>query len=482
MSRYFVIGVSLMALFLTACFNIKVATIPPPHPTAKLRIYVQAVSTQPSDTGKWPISHEEFSHKEVRFIENILIKSGIYEVVSDDDVDAVLGEQQPARWELERGNWTLARQIAGALHADYALIVERGISRPGHSFFEAVLINAATGKRFGVSLQFFNRQKGEGKWPKETMRAAHRELFRDAKADLLGTAIRKSRLSVPEPTVTAQVPPLDDTKKQIPSLDKKPESPAIAKSTEEKELALREKEKAEKERLLQEKALALKAKVERERAEQEKERALREKERAEKERAEQEKVLALRERERIKDDTKKKASASDQIAPAPILAKNIPAATTEGGSRIIDIESVFVEDAPAGTDERLVVFDLDAADNLRPIALILSESLREELFRFRRFSLVNRENLLQLMDELKFQQSGHVDEKQAVQLGKGMAANQVVTGRLGPLGGSYILQAKRIDVQSLGTKALGSLKCKQGEEELLLEQLPALAKKLAEAP
>ena len=447
MSRYFVIGVSLMALFLTACFNIKVATIPPPHPTAKLRIYVQAVSTQRSTKGKWGKSLDEFSHRQVRSIENILKKSGIYEVVSDDDVDAVLGEQQPARWELERGNWALARQIAGALHADYALIVERGISyRSEDSFFEAVLINATTGKRFGVSLQFFNRQKGEGKWPQETPRAAYRELFRDAKADLLGTAIRKSRLLVLEPTVTAQVLPLDDTKKQIPSLDKKPESPAIAKSTEEKELALREKERAERERL------------------------------------EQEKVLALREKERIKDDTKKKASANDQIAPAPILAKTIPIATTEGGSRIIDIESVFVEDAPAGTGERLVVYDLEAADNLRPTALILSESLREELFKYRRFSLVNRENLLQLMDELKFQQSGLVDEKQAVLLGKGMAANQVVTGRLGPLGGSYILQAKRIDVQSLSTKALGSLKCKQGEEELLLEQLPALAKKLAEAP
>ena len=306
MSRYFVIGVSLMALFLTACSNIKVATIPPPHPTAKLRIYVQAVSTQQSTKGKWGKSLDEFSHSQVRHIENILKKSGIYEVVSDDDVDAVLGEQQPVRWELERGNWALARQIAAALHADYALIVERGISyKPGNSFFEVVLINAATGKQFGVFLQFFNRQKGEGAWPRETPRAAYRELFRDAKADLLGTAIRKSRLSVLSPTVTVQVPPLDDTKKQIPSLDKKPESPAIAKSTEEKELALREKEKAEKERLVQEKA-----------------RALREKERAEKERAEQEKVLALRERERIKDDTKKKASASDQIAPAPIISKD----------------------------------------------------------------------------------------------------------------------------------------------------------------
>jgi curli biogenesis system outer membrane secretion channel CsgG len=465
MSRYFVMGVSLMALLLTACSNIKVATIPPPHPTAKLRIYVQAVSTQQSTKVRWDISPEKFSDNQVRLIENILKKSGIYEVVSDDDVNAVLGEQQPARWEFERGNWALARHIAAALHADYALIVERGISSLEYAFFEVVLINAATGKRFGVSLQFFNLQKGEGRRPKGIVPAAYRELFRDAKADLLGMAIRKSRLSVLEPAVTAQAPLLDYTKEQIPSLDKKPESPAIAESTKEREVALREKERAERERLEQEKA-----------------RALREKERAEKERAEQEKVLALRERERIKDDTKKKPSASDQIAPAPILAKTIPAATTEGGSRIIDIESMFVEDAPAGTGERLVVYDLEASENLRPMSLILSESLREELFKFRRFSLVNRENMLQLMDELKFQQTGLVDEKQAVQLGKGMAANQVVTGRFGPLGGSYILQAKRIDVQSLGTRALGSLKCRQGEEEQLLEQLPALAKKLAEAP
>jgi hypothetical protein len=391
MSKYFIIGISLTALFLTACFNIKVATIPPPHPTAKLRIYVCALSTKQSAKGKWGKSLEEFSFQQVRSIEKILQESGIYEVVNDDDVNTALGKQQPTRSELESSNWTLARQIAGALHADYAMIIERGIGyRPRDSFFEAVLINATTGKQFGVSLQFFDRQKGEGKLPEGTRKAAYRELFRDAKTDLLSTAIRKSRLLVPEPIVTAQVPPFDEAK-------------GIA-------------------------------------------------------------------------------SASDQIAPTPISAKTTPAATTEGGRRIIDIESVFVEDEPVGTGERLVVYDLEAADNLRPTALILSESLREELFKFRRFSLVNRENLLQIIDELKFQQSGLVDEKQAVQLGKVMAANQVVTGRFGSLGGSYILQAKRIDVQSFATKGLGSLKCKQGEEELLLEQLPALAKKLAEEP
>ena len=401
MSRYFVIGVSLMALLLAACSGIKVATIPPPPSTAKVRIYVEAVSTIIGSKGRWGISAEDFSDKQIRNIERILQQSGIFEVVNDDDVGAVLGEQQPTRWDLEQNNWALAHRITDALHADYALIVERGKGKNSGSFFETVLINAATGKRFGVSLQFFNRAKGEGAWPSGTPTVAYRELFKDAKGDLLNTAVRKSMLPTSTPPGTTRT----------------------KRAEKEKSLALKEKES-----------------IERKRAE-------------------------------TVDDTKTTVSVKDQ--------------KTETGSRIInmdDQDSGLFETVPAGTGERLVVYDLEAAENLKPTALILSECLREELFKFRRFSLVNRENLLQLMDELKFHQSGFVDEKQAVQLGKGMAANQVVTGRLGPLGGSYLLQAKRIDVQSLGTRALGSLKCKQGEEELLLEQLPALAKKLAEAP
>lgn len=433
MSRYCVIGVSLMALLLAACSEIHLATIPPTPPTAKVRVYVEAVSTKQSTKGKWGTSLEDFADKQSRSIERILRQSGIYEVVSDDEVEAVLGEQQPTRWELERDHWALARRIAGALHADYTLIVERGIgsSGPQNRFLEIVLINAVTGKRFGVSFLSYSRAPGEGAWPRGTPQALYRELFKDAKGDLLNTAIRKSLLLTPVPPVATPTILLgNDTEKAAIK-------PAPAGTTQEKARAL--KEQADREQAERERTLALKKKTERERAEQEKARAL----------------------------------------------KTAPPSVTETGSRIInfdDMDSGLFETGPTGKGERLVVYDLEAAENLRPTALILSESLREELFKFGRFTLVNRENLLQLLGEMKFQQSGLVDEKQAVQLGKGMAANQVITGRFGPLGASYVLQAKRIDVQSFGTRALGSLKCRQGEEEQLLDQLPDLAKKLAEAP
>ncbi|MGZ6249141.1 MAG: hypothetical protein ACXWMC_05970, partial [Syntrophales bacterium] len=92
-----------------------------------------------------------------------------------------------------------------------------------------------------------------------------------------------------------------------------------------------------------------------------------------------------------------------------------------------------------------------------------------------RFLLVNRENMMQ---ELKLQHSGLVDEKEIVELGKWLAANQAVTGRLAMLGNSYILQAKRMDIKTMGTLGVGMLKCSSGQEEELLSGIPILARKL----
>lgn len=131
---------------------------------------------------------------------------------------------------------------------------------------------------------------------------------------------------------------------------------------------------------------------------------------------------------------------------------------------------------------RLVVYDFDAVGQLDVAAMILTEALREELHELGRFLLVNRENIVQVMDELKLQQSGMVDEAQAVQMGKWLAANETVTGKLAQLGNLYVLQAKRTDVKTLGTLGIGSLKSSAGREEELLNGLPSLARKLAGLP
>lgn len=126
-----------------------------------------------------------------------------------------------------------------------------------------------------------------------------------------------------------------------------------------------------------------------------------------------------------------------------------------------------------------MVYDFNASQNLTVVALILTEALREELLLIGQFVLINRENIGQIVDELKLQQSGLVDEQQTVQIGKWLAANESVTGRLDTLGNSYILFAKRTDIKSLITLSMGSLRCTAGKEEEMLTGMSLLAKKLA---
>ncbi len=128
---------------------------------------------------------------------------------------------------------------------------------------------------------------------------------------------------------------------------------------------------------------------------------------------------------------------------------------------------------------KLVIYDLNAPEQYKTVALILTEVLREELFLLNRFIIVNRENLLDVNREMALQQSGLIDEKQAVKTGKGLAADQVVTGSLGILGKTYFLQAKRIDVETFATLGMASARFAKGEEEDVLSRLPGLAKSLA---
>jgi hypothetical protein len=142
------------------------------------------------------------------------------------------------------------------------------------------------------------------------------------------------------------------------------------------------------------------------------------------------------------------------------------------------LEKELQDKAPVTDKTRLVVYDFDASERLQVVSLILTEALREELFILGRFRLVNRENMMQVLQELKLQQSGLVDEKQVVQLGKWLSASEAVTGRLAVLGTAYVLQAKRTDIKTLGTLGLGSLKCAEGQEDELLSGMPELARRL----
>lgn len=402
--------VLLTIFFLTACAKIHLNTIPPPPPTAKLRVYVQPFTGY----GTWAASHEEFVDGSVRTVERYLKETGIYEVVSKEDVRAVLGDQNPARWQMSSYEWALARKIGRALHAEYVMIVERNLGDIGGGYdftVDNVLINIETGKRYSSSYRLNRATRYDRDRIRDLIRATYRNIFRNAKGDLLTTAITKSeRTALPQETAAVAPLPAPPPQTSAPTAQEPKPAPApVQKKVEQPE----------------------------------------------------------------------PVKKTEQSMSTP---ERLPAAQKPGEgdrTREANAENALTQASASAKGAKLVVYDLEALGNYQPVALILTDALREELYRLKQFVLVNRENLQQVLQEMALQQTGLIDEKQAVKTGKVLAANQVVTGRLGLLGKTYVLQAKRIDVESLATLGLTSARFKEGQEEEILSKMPDLAKSLS---
>jgi hypothetical protein len=171
-------------------------------------------------------------------------------------------------------------------------------------------------------------------------------------------------------------------------------------------------------------------------------------------------------------------SAGVTIPPIPSPSVSEKPSVSSPLIREMDSKKVLQPETKAEGRMQLAIYDFDAFEPYKIAALILSEALREQLFRLSHFTLVNRESLIQVLNEIGLQQTGLIDEKQAIQAGKGLAAQQIIIGRLGSLGKTLVLQAKRIDIQTTRTLALASLDCDLGKEEELLKRMPELVQKL----
>lgn len=425
---------------LTACMNFHVGTLPPPPQDARLRVYVQPVSTAGPRQG-FGTSHEEFAEKQYKTVREYLEETGIYQVVAKEDVAAVTGDQMLTRSRLERNDWELARKIGKAVHAEYVMITERAKTRAElgtTSFvFTNLMINTGTGKKYGARYEVRRNIKADHKERRDIIKKTYREIFRSAKEDMLATALRKAERiqeapkpaagSLQKPETPAPVieeakttPPVSVGRRQTiqPVQPVAPEKPIQTASTPAQPL----------------------------------------------------------------EDPKIAASADAVHASPEIVAQE-----DSGPEQIPDYIKVvkepegLVQAGPGTGTARLVVYDLEAPEQYKAAALIISDALREELFQFKNFTLVNRENLQQVLQEMAMQQTGLVDEKEAVRLGRGLAANQIVTGRLGLLGKTTVLQAKRVDVETFATLGIASERSARGREEEIMEKLPAFVKHLADS-
>jgi len=384
-----IIVVSVTGFFLlTSCthgrFQIKRIAVPPP--SAKLRVFVLPITTSYPKMG-WKRDHEEFVRLSYAATSRFLRKTDIYEVVPLEDVEQAIGEQTMPGWKWKKHDWALVKTVGKALHADYAMIRERGFEKSLYS--RMVLINLGSGKEFGAHMLAIRGIRGDFK---QSVKSSYKQIFRIAKGDLLGTAVRKGRVLPPDVKKQTSI------QKPSPLPESKPENTVT-----------------------------------------------------------------------ITQPVSDKKSHEKEGAPSMVPQR---------GNILKPPTKLPIEQASKG-ENRMVVYDFESKDQFRVIGLILTEALREELLTLGKFTLIDRENIARALEEMALQQTGLVEESQAIRTGRWLAANEAVTGKLGTLGTIMILQAKRTNIETMNILAVGSLKTNIGQEEKLLNSMQRLARKLA---
>ncbi len=428
----------LSALFvLNACSTIRIHTLPAPPPSAKLRVLVMALSEDPVLKGaKWNATKEEFDQNMSHFAGILLKSAGIYEVVPRAELEAALGGQKTvheAYWWV-RDNYALVRKLGKAVHAEYGVFICRTLVTAPE--YKMIILNMDTAAAFETSFNFHLRTPiPEARVHIATM---YQRLFMEAKHDLLKTAVRKGRLmpvKAERPELAVSTEPVE-RKGPVPGPVSEPLKPAPAPKAP---------------RLTPPSASAT-AQVESDKIA---------KGPGPQPSAEQKESISI--------------PAGKPLKSAPVPTLSTPTLPSPPIKARVDLDKI--RPTPREKD-RLVVYDFTTSENLHVVSLILTEALREELFQIGRHLLISRDNMVQIMQELQLQKSGVVDEAQMLKLGKWFAANEAVTGRLGIMGKTYILQVRRTDIQTMNTLGLGSAKCETGDEEKLLSSIPALARKI----
>lgn len=393
-TRFFILLSSLiLGLGLLSCTELRLHTLPSPPPTAKLRVFFLPVSDV-LPRGAWGTPHEDYARSMEMPVRRFLWGTGVYEVIPQRDVQIVLGEKKVEDIHWATGNWNAAREVGRALYADYVLMVQRGFQ--GFAYFRMLMINLQTGKVYEASDHpgtFLDKTSQQEAF-RRIVRESYRQIFQQAKGDMLLTAIRKGR------TIQTEESPKKSPQKSsaVPDITPEAKTPEVM----------------------------------------------------------------------------------------PIKPSNVPPVREERlppqKKFILEQDDSLHPEGKEPRKPRMVVYDLETPPPMAVAGLIITEALREEIHKIGSFYLINREDISRVMEELKLQQSGLVQEKEAVQMGQWLAARQSVTGRIASVGSTTFLQAKRTDIETMGTLSFGSLRAPAGREEDFLNDLPGLARKLVQQP
>ena len=131
----------------------------------------------------------------------------------------------------------------------------------------------------------------------------------------------------------------------------------------------------------------------------------------------------------------------------------------------------------------IAVLDLEVAKGLPGEAKVtLSDLLREQLVNTGRFRVVDRNNMDKVLKEQGFQLSDCTSKECAVQVGRMLGVEKMVTGNLTKLGQTYLISVQMTNVETGEIEQMASDRCASCEVDQLLDTIVTVASKLAGVP
>ncbi len=110
---------------------------------------------------------------------------------------------------------------------------------------------------------------------------------------------------------------------------------------------------------------------------------------------------------------------------------------------------------------------------------ILSERLRDELFLTGKFDVLERDRMEPIMNEVELQLSGMTSEQGLSKIGNLLGVEQIVTGSVSQISGTYHLSIRMIAVSTFRVMKVASEEYRGNFHGLISEVLPKIAAKLA---
>jgi len=161
------------------------------------------------------------------------------------------------------------------------------------------------------------------------------------------------------------------------------------------------------------------------------------------------------------------------------VTETAPASPTSEDITVRKKYDLIVLPEPPATKPYVAVMDLNGVGGAETgnIAKTLSDPLRVEFQKTGYYKVCDRTHLDMVMKEIGFQQSGCTSSECAVQVGRVLGVEKMITGSVGKLGNSYIITLQLIDVSTalVEKSVTETAECKESE---LIYLMGIAAKKL----